>query len=345
MLEASKLEKNIEWLRSHGSPPVVYLTHLHIIKDDPKDEKMRKLWKDVQDSSSSREIFGKQRDDGSWFDGGSWAYKPSYAPKSGYTPVSPKYVTTVWLLAKLGEMGYSSEDPWVKKACEWVMRWQWPNGVLSEDMDAAKEKKGRPDPPNVPCRMSIQMEGLSKVGFGKDRRLGKSWELLLRWRREDNGWVDRGHLDGSYAPYKVWDRSCPWVSYFATSALFHSGVSEYRVSAKESLGFILWHMGQKDPDDLRSFFWHGHEPLKELLMMSELGFDPDNKEIQNLLDWLIEMYNPDKHHFSYKGKPYSKMTNREDGVNSRIMKYRMYHQAEDDWLTYYATRIMSNFQG
>ena len=102
-------------------------------------------------------------------------------------------------------------------------------------------------------------------------------------------------------------------------------------------------MNQKELTDLQRFFWHGHEPLKELLMFSELGFDPEQRSIQSLLDWLKSMYNPDEACFRYKGKPYSKMTRKEDGATSRVMKYRMYHQAEDDWLTYYATRIFNNF--
>ncbi len=344
MLNESQLEKNIEWLIANASPPVIYLTHLNLLQEKPDTQKMQKLWGNVQKSPSTCEIFGKQREDGSWYDGGSWAYKPTYLPKSGYTPVSPKYVTTVWLLAKLGEMGYTTDDPRIQKACEWVMKWQWPNGILSENKKASKSLKENPDPSNIPCRMSIQIEALAKVGFGSDKRLWKSWELMLQWRREDKGWVQDGHLDGTASPYKIWDRSCPYVSYFSTSALFYSGVPMYRRYVEESLGFILWHMDQKKPKDLQRFFWHGHEPLKELLMFSELGFDPEQRSIQVLLGWLEEMYNPGEAYFRYKGRPYSKMTNRVDGSNARVMKYRMYHQAEDDWLTYYATRTLKNFQ-
>jgi len=35
---------------------------------------------------------------------------------------------------------------------------------------------------------------------------------------------------------------------------------------------------------------------------------------------------------------------REDGASSVVMKYRLFHLIEDDWLTYYMTRIASNFQ-
>ena len=343
MLSESQLEKNIHWLQTHGSEPVIYLTHLNLLKHDPETKHMQELWRKTQDSKQSQEIFTKQRLDGSWCDGGSWAYNPSYLPKSGYTPVSPKYVTTAWVLAKLGEMGYTINDPRIRKACEWITSWQWENGVLSEDREAPQSLKENINPPNIPCRMSIQLEALAKTGFGTDKRLKKSWELILSWKRSDNGWLQDGHLDGSASPYKIWDRSCPWVTYFMTSALFYSEIKEYNRISKKCLDFLLWHMSHKNPVDLRRFFWHGHEPIKELLMFSMSGFDPSHDVIEGLLDWLMYMYDRDEGCFRYNGKPYTKMTSRNDGATSRIMKYRMYHQAEDDWLTYYASIIFSNF--
>jgi hypothetical protein len=343
LLNESQLEKNIEWLLAKSSPSVVYLTNLNLLKRRQYSEEMQELWNKVQQSPGSKEIFGKQREDGSWYDGGSWSYRPTYMPKSGYTPVSPKYVTTAWLLTKLGEMGYTVKEPKLRKACEWLLEWQWQNGVLSEKKNTSQSLKVNPYPSNIPCRMSIQLEALAKVGFGTDPRLRKSWDLMLRWRREDNGWVQDGHLDGTASPYKIWTRSCPYVSYFATSAFIYSRIPEYRKYAKESLRFILWHMDQKEVKDLQRFFFHGHEPLKELLMFSEIGFDHEHESIKGLLNWLKGMYDPCEACFRYKGKPYSKMNIKEDGATSRVMKYRMYHQVEDDWLTYYSTMIFKNF--
>ena len=343
MLSESQLENNIQWLKTHASEPVIFLTHLNLLKEDPTTQHMQELWKNTKNSQNSQEIFTRQRKDGSWCDGGPWAYSPSYHPKLGYTPVSPKYVTTAWILSKLGEMGYTVNDPHIRRACEWIIEWQWENGVLSEEKEAPRHIREDMKPPNIPCRMSIQLEALAKVGMGPDQRLRRSWDLMLNWKRGDNGWVQDGHLDGSAAPYKVWDRSCPWVTYYGTSALFYSGIKEYIEISKKSLEFLLWHMSKKDPMDLRRFFWHGHEPVKELLMFSLSGFDPSLDVIDGLLDWLLGMYYRDEGCFKYNGKPYSKMTRRRDGATSRVMKYRMYHQVEDDWLTYYASQIFANF--
>ena len=207
---------------------------------------------------------------------------------------------------------------------------------VDEDYDDA--------PRNVPCRMSIQLNGLAKVGISSDPRVRKALDVLVRWQREDGGWVQEGHKDGTAAPYKIWDRSCPWASFFAVSALYHANLPYYFEDLMQGLSFLLWHLDHKSEDDVKRFFWHGHEIVKELLMFSENGFKPEQRSIKILLDWLEGMCNPDEGHFHYKGKAVSKMTRKADGGDPRVMKYRLFHLIEDDWLTYWLTRIEKNFQ-
>jgi len=343
MLDRRQINENIDWLIENGSAPVRYLTHLHLLGASPRGSEMKVLWEEVEESPCSIEIFSKQSDDGSWCSGGSWALKQSYIPKSGCTPVSPKYVTTSWILAILGEMGYDRRDERVAKACEYNLTYQRPNGVLGEKRGWTDERGSDPYARNSPCRMSIQLSGLAKVGMGGDPRLRKSFDRLKGWMRGDGGWVQEGHRDGTSAPYKIWDRSCPWVTYFATSALFHSGEASDREAAEKGIDFLLWHLDQKPEHEIRRFFWHGHDAVRELLMFSEVGVDPEQRSVNILLDWLEGMYHPEKAQFIYEGKPVSKMSRREDGATPRVMKHRLYHIIEDDWLTYHATQIESNF--
>jgi hypothetical protein len=60
---------------------------------------------------------------------------------------------------------------------------------------------------------------------------------------------------------------------------------------------------------------------------------------------VMTMYCPGEGCFKYTGKPMSKYSRRKDGMDSRVAKYRLYHLIEDDWLTYYATRIGANLIG
>jgi hypothetical protein len=226
---------------------------------------------------------------------------------------------------------------------EWVLGFQRPNGVLTERRDPVTEEDHDENPRNVPCRMSIQLAGLAKVGAADDPRVRKGFDVLLRWQREDGGWVQEGHREGTVAPYKVWTRSCPWVTFFACSALHAGRLPEHREPLRRGLGFILWHLNQKKKEDLRRFYWHGHEPIRELIMLAENGFSRDEPAIENLLEWLETMYRPETGSYRYNGKPTSKMTVREDGGDPRVMKYRLYHLAEEEWLTYWMTRIEKCF--
>ena len=346
MLSESQVEKCVDWLLENGSDPVKYLTHLHLLDADPSSIEMRAMWGLVESDPCSVEIFSKQERDGSWCSGGSWAPKPSYVPKGGCTPVSPKYVTTVWMLSILGDMGYDVADERVRRACDYVMGFQRADGVLEEDRRRLGDAVGEGETPrNVPCRMSIMMAGLAKAGMGRDPRLGKSFDLMLRWQREDGGWLNEGHLEGTISPYKVWSRGCPWVTHFATTALFHSGDPAYGDGLVKGLNFLVWHLEQKRDDEIRRFFWHGHNMVPELLMFSEAGVGTSSRPVKTLLGWLEGMHDSDEGCFRYRGKPISKMSRKTDGATPGVLKYRLFHLIEDDWLTYYMTRIEANLGG
>lgn len=343
MLSENDYQKCLHWLEDNASAAVRYMTHLKIIGDSAESNTIIDLWKRVQEDPLSKYIFEKQKPDGSWFTGGPWHAAPSYVQKSGYTTVSPKYVTTIWILKILGDMGYTLKDPRVKKAVDWVFSWQLDNGVITED----RRLLGKPsevNPGNHPCRMNIIMDALSRVGASSDPRFHLSIERLVSWQREDGGWLNEGHRDGSMSPYKVWDRSCPWSSYFALSTLYYSNLPEYREVFKKTLKFQLWHIEQKPENDVRGVFYHGHEPIQEMIMLSDLHIGLQNPQFNNLLSWLERMYDPKKSHFKYSEPKNERNIKRSDRVSKEVMKYRSFHQIEDDWLTYNIMRIETNLK-
>jgi len=79
-------------------------------------------------------------------------------------------------------------------------------------------------------------------------------------------------------------------------------------------------------------------------MFTELKVGLAEKPVQALLEWLMTMYHADEGRFIYNGKSISQYSRRKDGMDARVAKYRLYHLIEDDWLTYYATRIGANLE-
>jgi hypothetical protein len=179
------------------------------------------------------------------------------------------------------------------------------------------------------------------VGMAQDARLAKSFDLVTTLQREDGDWVNQHHLDGTHAPYTKWTRSCPYATFHAAAALHASRNPRHRETLPKALRFLVWHLSAKPEADIRRPFYHGHQTLRELLMLSELGICLADRPVRVLLDWLPGMYVPGDGRFRYNGKPIAKHTARTDKVAPRALKYWVHHVIEDDWLTYHALRILA----
>jgi len=343
-LNEEQIDRNIGWLLEHASPPVLYLTHKYILKTDPDSPEMAGLWRQVETCRPVRDIFSKQNPDGSWCAGGAWATKPSYSPQEGYEPTTPKYVTTAWILPLLADMGFDRHDQRIRRACNYMLTFQWPEGFFAgaRTLSLRDQADKKSHLPVIPCHFAVYLSAFAKAGMGADPQLKKSFDLLARWQQPDGGWLDERHKTGAIAPYVVWDRSCPWSTYHAASALFHSGDPDYREATRRALRFLVGHLAAKGEDDIKHFYYHGHNTVRELVILAETGLGIDERPVQVLLEWLMTMYHPDEGRFGYTGKPVSQYSTGIDGVSPRVMKYRLYHLIEDDWLTYYLTRIAKN---
>ncbi|KPL13104.1 MAG: hypothetical protein AMS26_15555 [Bacteroides sp. SM23_62] len=336
MLDKRQIENNIKWLLKNGSLPVKYLTYRDLLREDAHSKSMKGLFTEVEKCHIVEEIFSKQRPDGSWCSGGSWALPPSYLLKSGYTPVSPKYVTTSWILPILGDMGFTIQDKRVKKACDYILSYQSKNGFISESH--SKKYDVRLDLLKIePCRFSIILIGLGKVGACSDPRVINAYNLFIKWQRNDGGWVSEQHFI-----QQNWTRSCPFASYHAAMALYSTRNETYKDELIKVLKFILWHLSTKRDDEIKRFFYHGHSIVHELLMFSELNIGLKEKVVQTILEWLMTMYQPNEGCFQYTGKSISKYSRQNDDMDARVAKYRLFHLIEDDWLTYHITRIVVN---
>jgi len=336
ILNLSQIKKNIDWLLTNGSAPVKYLTHKHLLSTASTTKAMRSLWCDVENSPCVQEIFGKQEKIGSWHAGGAWAHNPSYAVKGGIDPYTPKYVTTVWILPLLGEMGYCVSDKRILKACRYVVS----HGYFLDPLFSKPTNKIRQSKIDLsPCRFAQYMMALGAVNFVDDKKVEKGYKALLCLQRDDGGWFFPRH-----AEQMGWTRSCLFSTYHATMALYYSRNPAYREALMRGAEFILWHLSTKKDSDLRQFYYHGHSIVRELVMFSELGIGLQTRAVRTILKWLMTMYDVEEGCFRYTGKPISKYTKKEDGIDSRVAKYRFYHMIENDWLTYHITSIAANIR-
>ncbi|MHC4558405.1 MAG: hypothetical protein ACYTFW_17665 [Planctomycetota bacterium] len=334
ILNTEQIERNIAWLLSNGSAAIKYLTHRHLLGTAADSQVMDSLWHDIENSPEVREIFSKQNKDGSWHTGGSWAHNPSYTLKSGIDPYRPKYVTTVWILPLLGEIGYTASDKRILKACRYVVSL----GLFLNPLFGKQTNEiSRSTIDFFLCPVAQHMIALGTVNFVDDVKVEKGYEVLLCMQRNDGGWADPRHYE-----QMGWTRSCPFSSYHATMALYCSKNPAYKEALIRGAEFLLWHLSTKKDCDLQQFYYHGHSMVRELVMFSELDIGLQERAVRTILKWLMTMYDAEEGCFRYAGKPISKYTKKQDGIDSRVAKYRLFHLIEDDWLTYHMTRTGLN---
>lgn len=357
-LSKAEIDASLTWLVENASPPVKYLTHRHLLHADPRLEPMLELWRSVETSPAAEEIFSRQNADGSWFSGGPWGprgYRRETGP--GYTLTRPKFVTTAWILPFLGEMGFTAANEQVRKSC----------ALLLEEVGSPKESLERGVDARNCCGLSaIPLRALASVGLAADARLQDKWEWLSQCQRPDGGWLNPNHLAGASSPSKTvgrwpWDRSCAWGSFYAVQALYYADDPGLHPALIAGLEFLLWHLSQKDPRDIQTWVYHGHNTVKELLMFSEAGIDMYAEPIQALLGWLKGYYRPDEGVFRVQEKPNSDFLRQIKEViqdfaakngpdywanvpktSAPLLRHHLYHLIEDDWLTYTLTRIGMN---
>jgi len=333
MLNERQVENNIKWLVKNSSQPVKYLTCRDLLNKKTHIKSMKELFATVEKTDIVEEIFSKQNPDGSWCKEGSWALSPALR-KSGHTPVSPKYVTTSWILPILGKMGFTIQDKRIKKACEYIFSYQFDNGFIAE---SHSDRYNIPysQLPVEPCRFSVILIGLGRVGANTDHRLKRAYDLLIKWQQDDGGWGSESHIKRMN-----WTRSCPFASYHAAAALYYANNEIYKNPLTKALKFLVKHLSTRKTEELQRFHFHGHDIISELLMLIEFNIGTNEKFVQVILEWIMTMYHPDENCFRYTGKPISKFSYKKDYMDARVAKYRLFHLLEDDWLTYYCTRIM-----
>jgi hypothetical protein len=185
---------------------------------------------------------------------------------------------------------------------------------------------------NAPCELSIYLRSLGSVGMTTDPRLAKSYELLVKWQRDDGGWALQKHLEERFKT-----RSCPSSTHDAAVALYQRGDLEYEPALRKALAFLVWHLSLKDVRKLHKFVFRGHHLLTEMQMLSDMGVGLAERPVQAVLKWLMSMYDAEQGRFRYSGRK-SEATD----LGMAGTRYWLFHRIEEDWLTYRMTRIAAN---
>jgi len=287
----------LQWLLEPDNPSVRYLTLRHLLgrpEDDPETQTARAA---IPDSPVVKRIFARQDPAGFWGD-------PA-------TPYQPKYKATYWTLMVLGHLGLSRDDERVRRAAEYVFRFQQPVGGFAELGEEAarreyvrKAQKARErgkKPPEesdfladsihqatLSCLTGNVVAALLRLGYGDDPRLGRAVDWLVSIQNADGGWLCpywKAHVRDTHSCF--YGTICPMEALAEIPADKRSPA--VREAAARGAEFLLMHrLYRADHHDFQvinpgwlklAFPWfYGYNILRGLWVLTKLGYREERME-------------------------------------------------------------------
>lgn len=285
--------KAIEFLLARGNLPILYW-----LKKDILEVPVDREHKNLQKFASRIRILASQKPNGGWC-------KKKY---EGHPHWEKTYyiVETLRNIYKLCNYGCSFEEEGVQKAVEFLFSTQTKEGDF----------RGTYLNEYAPTYHSLILEILCRLGLDKDKRVQKGFRWIIRNRQDDGGWVipyrtiDKEKLRKRYnfeaqlklSPVKP-DKSKHFshlVTGMVLRALAESPSWRTSKEAKDAGDLLLSRFFKEDRyDDRRdAIFWEEitypfwvTDILSSLDSLAKVGFTPENKKIQQALNWLLEKQN------------------------------------------------------
>jgi hypothetical protein len=170
---------------------------LHMPEEHPEVQEVSALR--LQDALLS-ELLGLQEADGSW-KAGPFAYGAASS-----VPV----LTTAFVLARLGFLGFDGSHPAVSKAAEFLFAQQqpdgsWPLQTAYQDEELDEPRIDREGYAMQPLQTALPLRGLVYCGYATDPRAERAFDWLLAQRLSDGAWptgLARSGVYGYVAGYR-----------------------------------------------------------------------------------------------------------------------------------------------
>lgn len=161
--------KALKWLLESTDPSV----RLHALKDvlglKESDPRVRSSMRAVLRSGPVASLRRAQNSNGCW--------------PPDETTYSPKFISTVWQLMLLGELG-APRAPWIESAVErFLGQHQMANGAYCCGVLGSKERLEE-----EPCLTGNMVRTLLVFGYGDDDRVRRAIEWLPEHQFDDGGW-------------------------------------------------------------------------------------------------------------------------------------------------------------
>jgi len=296
----------IEWLLEKENPSVRYFALRDLLDGDAADSDAKEAKAAIAKSSIIRKISAKQTAEGFW--------------ENRDNPYTPKYKSTYWQVMILGQLGIDKTDAHVRKACELVLNLQLDEGGFSshtreraleeyewmQTRTALKEKRqAQPDAwakslvreHEYSCLTGNLCAALLRIGYGKDPRLAKALNWLLKVQNADGGWLCpywKAHLRDKHGCF--YGTICPLEALSEVPENERSNEMKYAIERGAEF-LLMHHLYKADHHGLKvinrnwlrlSFPWfYGYDILRGLSVLTKLGYINDDR-LADALDVIVQ---------------------------------------------------------
>lgn len=176
-------ESILEWLLEESNPSVRYFTLKELMQLDKNDEMLEEAKRAIMLSGPVPYILDQQNEDGSWEE-----------PDRFYTR---KYKGTIWQLMILAELGASSKDEKIQRACQFILNNSYSSENGGFSMKYGKRKGTGLASEVIPCLTGNMIWSLIQLGYLKDARVQSGIEWIVKHQRTDDG-IDVDDLPTEY---------------------------------------------------------------------------------------------------------------------------------------------------
>ncbi len=177
----------LPWLLEEDNPSVRYFVLKDILNLPSRDRRVSVAKKAIMEKGAVAEILTKQKKGGYW-------------GKAEDFYVRAKYRGTVWQLIILAELGADGNDPRVRNACEFVLRFSQDRNSGGFSYRGGRHGGGHHSGV-IPCLTGNMVWSLIRLGYLDDPRIKRGIEWITTFQRFD----DRASRPPNSWPYEKWD--------------------------------------------------------------------------------------------------------------------------------------------
>jgi len=287
---------------------VRYFTLIDLLDYPSNSSYVKKEKENIRNYEKVIKIFGKQKPGGYW--------------ESPVQPYQPKYKSTYWQIMILSQLGLDNSDERVRKACEFIFRFQLAEGGFSAfgEEGAKKEhrrvkkkmlERGREPPPfevwarekirenEMSCLTGNVAASLIKLGYAKDNRVRRALKWLVDVQNADGGWLcpywkahikdKHGCFMGTITPLDAFSEVPEELKTAEMIEAIERGVEfllMHRLFKADHHGFEII---KKDWLKL-GFPWFFYDILRGLSVVTKLGYICDER-LSDALELLVQKQN------------------------------------------------------